>query len=963
MRLSFASVCLALSLVQLVPCPALLVAGVGGLEVSIVVHEQDRYNLSLSTQRVAGRRRGLCLPGKFRSGAMCYPCRRCGDLEVMTAACGATTDTVCVPDVLAILEIEGLSVQDRLGLLNQVLNLSVAGVVPERAHILPADQVSVQLVPCPAGAYRSSVDNLCHLCRLCPTLQLETVACSDTHDRLCGPVLDVGLEVYGAYASDLRGVAGVVNGTGALVREDVRLDVVRAACAVGQYRSTWDGLCYNCTRCGSWDLELRACAAGLDRVCKGMLRVELALPNGFNMSLWNLDGVRSQLAYLLEYSEVIVDHSDVAVAWVNTTIIVELIPCAQGQWVNASALACQNCSDGVCRAGEYLSLDCAADHDYLCLPCTPCVPPGVLVAACGDRTDTVCEGGLEVDLLVQNASWLTPAVLLALLERGLESVPGVEPGYLAAWRARHGQIVAKPGYELAVAPLICNASEFIQGQACMPCTSCGQDYFILQACSAYQDAVCQACQPACGPWQYEARACLAGQDRLCFSYVERDAWINITVSTQINATELEGLFVPVFLEELLYLTLARNASLAGLVESPAGTGMFNLSIWLTGVYSLNPGYASNGSDFTLLVQRALYNTNETFMQAGFGRRLLQAGTCPTDWFPYDYGQAGGLGVQCVPCLDDPVPGATNTTPLLLRWRLAAADTCPFGYARACFGGHSAPVCEYQPVVVELAGAAGWFGVPVCPDQQVVVLDPGSGLPVCVGIPCDPGSTGPPGYCTLCQSGTYKYWIGEDPCASCTSGSYATGLGGTAASDCLDCPPHAWSLFSSTVCECNAGFIEFAAGESMFTEFAGSCEPCAPGTYTSGLGQQECLGCLAGSYASGPGSGMCDTCARGMFGVDENATACASCDAGAYQDHLGASVCEACDAGFFASSPAASACAACLPGWYAGLNGSDSCASCEPGTYSRANSSACLSCPDGEGVRNNSCAACVQGQYR
>ncbi|EKX30850.1 hypothetical protein GUITHDRAFT_122941, partial [Guillardia theta CCMP2712] len=231
---------------------------------------------------------------------------------------------------------------------------------------------------------------------------------------------------------------------------------------------------------------------------------------------------------------------------------------------------------------------------------------------------------------------------------------------------------------------------------------------------------------------------------------------------------------------------------------------------------------------------------------------------------------------------------------------------------------------------------------------------------------------------LCDLGFFSSPNGSTACSSCPAGHYNDELGATY---CKRCGSHQTSPAQSTSisdCECLPGFSPgwlanvSAGGQQPLDRFG--CDPCQPGTYKPGRGQQPLdRYCPAGSYASEGGATSCTACPPhsssdpGSFNVQmcrciismysSSSGGCFKCPS---IDDCG------CEAGYMLvpgngslvpgpnlslqvvpsgptsnTTPGYAACRMCPPGYYKPEKGLKSCSACPPGTYS--NGSRAASC--------------------
>lgn len=171
--------------------------------------------------------------------------------------------------------------------------------------------------------------------------------------------------------------------------------------------------------------------------------------------------------------------------------------------------------------------------------------------------------------------------------------------------------------------------------------------------------------------------------------------------------------------------------------------------------------------------------------------------------------------------------------------------------------------------------------------------------------------------------------------------------------CQRCAPGSFSdETTGSVClACDAGHFTPIAGQT-------ECVACSAGHFTAATGATTCDSCEPGTFASEPGSTVCTSCTAGTSSPAE-AVGCTSCPSGTFSSP-GSSSCTACQAGYFAATPGQSECQSCPAGRYSAL-GSSSCTPCDPGTFSgHAASASCSPCPPSTvapAPESTQCTAC------
>ena len=159
--------------------------------------------------------------------------------------------------------------------------------------------------------------------------------------------------------------------------------------------------------------------------------------------------------------------------------------------------------------------------------------------------------------------------------------------------------------------------------------------------------------------------------------------------------------------------------------------------------------------------------------------------------------------------------------------------------------------------------------------------------------------------------------------------------------------------------------------------AGSCQPCATGTYAASEGSTVCLACGPGRFALA-GSSACTRCARGTYSGAAETGACTACPAGKTMaeetNRTSASEClQICQPGQAATGTVngvgAGVCTMCEAGKFNDVDGATHCSHCPRATFSTAHASSCTACPAGTttyphgGVNSSECVAlCAAGSY-
>ena len=938
---------------------------------------------------------------------LCHTCQTCAPpIPVEASPCVTAHDRVCIPPIVFMLQANGTDLILDPSLLIQLLSTIAANGFNASFSYATYNQVYVRRIACPPDQFRSQVTGACEPCTPCPALRLQSTPCTPDADRVCGTSLVSGFLLQGLPFTGR--IAGDWNlSLFQLGPDGDALPLPTAPCPAAQFRSPLDGLCRACTVCAPGEVLLRNCSTGGDRICSSQLQLDLSAlaAAGVNTSRLDLPALRGILSAALAASQPIPLPAQLPLAprdLVGLTLTPR--PCEAGAYLDPASLTCRACSP--CAPAQYRAVACAPDSDTVCRNCTACGALDAVVHDCTPLADRVCGGSLGVQLYIANGTSLNRTFLVdALLGRLLAGLPAgsrVDAGYLQHWGAIFSVIAgAYVGYDVDVQRLRCTPDQYAEAatQQCRACSPCAATAFQVAPCTNVSDAVCATCG-TCAAGQYEACPCgpradgtCAGGNRVCYGYLSVDVSVNVTLLAQYTAADLSTAYLPAMQAHIRAQTLA--ASVAVRVASTApfdGTALANPDGTVSVYYGTPPvvralypiaGLAPTGvlrhtlvvalgvmyaqpnreRDFSVLIERALRSA-ESFLvpaaalqNATSRRRLLasangtQATTpCPADSYGVLY---PSLGPQCVPCPNDPILSADAMTPPALRWRLAAAP-CALDYARACPGGDSPPQCVARFSGALLVSATGSEPTRLaCPSGQAETADPATGEPLCVGIPCAPGSTGVPGYCAPCAPGAYKPAVGSAPCTGCPASTFAPNASTASALGCLPCQNHSTSPLGSFECTCNAGYT------------GPSCYACASGTYKFLPGNGACDGCEEGGQAPAQASLHCVACDAGTYASTPGLSACLDCPGGLYQNSTGGSACALCGPGHASRpSPPRTDCPGCAPGLYAAGLGPSACQGCQPGACSLGQAPACTRCQNGTGVSQpqQACVSCHPGQY-
>ena len=249
------------------------------------------------------------------------------------------------------------------------------------------------------------------------------------------------------------------------------------------------------------------------------------------------------------------------------------------------------------------------------------------------------------------------------------------------------------------------------------------------------------------------------------------------------------------------------------------------------------------------------------------------------------------------------------------------------------------------------------------------------------------------FCSACQIGKYKDTTGSALCTSCAANTYSAQTNATSVGTCLDCPGNSTSVVASAskdYCQCNVGF----------SQGAGRCAQCVPGTFNPRLAQLACSNCTVGTYSLNVGATSNETCAScsgteyspegspvclpcpaysvapARSGLIQNcgcipgytgatASLCVQCAPGTFKNITGNWLCQQCSANSYSLSGATSLTACFCNAGFFGAYG-PLCAACSANSYSlsRATSLTDCICNAGyTGANGSLCAACVPGKYK
>lgn len=925
-------------------------------------------------------------------GASCLVCAPCPAPHVFNPACGpGPTPGECVSGIQVTVAING-AVLPGLNLTLGLRNFSaVQGQIQDASQIVAGRRL------CPAEQFRSPVSQLCVPCTVCKPPANETGPCTTDSDRTCGDALNVGFRVQGAsFLNPVDSMGLGFDGVPFQVLDDSDIIVRQIPCSDGQFRSPEDHLCRACSQCLPEEIELRPCLVDGDRVCSNSIQISLDVLDTTRISQQAIDltALKARLAFALAYSQAFPFLFPLPLEQrEQVDITVSLIQCPQGSFMDIKGLTCRPCT--ACGAGRYEALACAPDADTQCANCTACGAFDVVLQECTRASDRKCGGNLALQVFIANSTTLNRTGLAQdILARLINSLPDgsvVDPDYLRHWEAIINALTgAYTGYDVDVLALNCSDGQFIDftSNQCKTCSLCSSTAYQVKPCGNSSDTICAQCT-VCLQDEYEASPCGVG-DRVCYGLTGLNVTISASLVSRYNASALKAAYIPAMLAFFLAQTRAGSVdirivesqplrqaqtspqpdgtldlqldgdgaiiTLYQLADQPSSGSLVythNVNITFNGLFAVQPNAAL---DFSVLIERAMLSAESLLVQEApemllGGRRLLQVSLfCPFDTYLVNYPY---IGPVCAPCQIDPILTSTMQTPVNLRWALAA-QPCPRGFARQCYGGVSQPVCISRATAVVLTKATAFATQQTsCPDGQTLAQDPSSGNQLCVGVQCDKGLTGTAGYCSPCPSGTFKPTVGSDQCTPCPAGTFSALPGQPELQSCQKCPDNSWSAAGSPACECNAGFTSISQQQ---------CSPCAAGTYKFTSGSAPCVSCHPGGAGQGLISTQCTPCLQGTYASAYGLSVCTDCAAGSYQYRAGSSSCPLCAAGY-ASPPTGmrAYCMACMSGTYS-LLGAATCLACPEGSFSYAMASDCQSCPDGTGTTGKTCVPCAPGSF-
>ncbi len=237
---------------------------------------------------------------------------------------------------------------------------------------------------------------------------------------------------------------------------------------------------------------------------------------------------------------------------------------------------------------------------------------------------------------------------------------------------------------------------------------------------------------------------------------------------------------------------------------------------------------------------------------------------------------------------------------------------------------------------------------------------------------------------LCECPSDRPYCSANSCVECTSNDHCDG-GRICQSNACVCDSSSGKIWMASECVCNKGEYENA----------GTCTPCAVGTYKDWLGNDTCTACAVGKYQDEIGQTSCKDCDGGQITTRTGATAstdcvcpedkpkwnstseqCEACPANSEWSGdqcqckagytLKDGTCQACDTGTYKSSAGNTACDACPKGYYQDKTGQTSCTSCgtnQTTSNTGATASTQCVCNAGYTLNGTTCQQCAKGTYK
>lgn len=287
--------------------------------------------------------------------------------------------------------------------------------------------------------------------------------------------------------------------------------------------------------------------------------------------------------------------------------------------------------------------------------------------------------------------------------------------------------------------------------------------------------------------------------------------------------------------------------------------------------------------------------------------------CPANSSTFDYSNAS----QATDCLCS--PGFSNGT--------ERCEPCSRGFYKEELDNASCVSC--------MANANTLLGASSVPED--CMCQPGFTV-------AEPAGSAAAEVCAECAPGSFKGWLGDEPCAACPADHYCV----SGAVEPQACPSHSVSgdgAGSVYGCTCLEGYYhEFTHSEPPRLV----CLPCPPGTYADALNTSTCSSCPSDTFFDrwgGVSATDCQACPAHSSSAPSsaNVTDC-FCNLG-YAGDPG-QPCTPCAAGFFRSDPDTYICQACGPDTYNEDTAStteDDCMHCPSGTLSAGASDAEIDC--------------------
>lgn len=182
------------------------------------------------------------------------------------------------------------------------------------------------------------------------------------------------------------------------------------------------------------------------------------------------------------------------------------------------------------------------------------------------------------------------------------------------------------------------------------------------------------------------------------------------------------------------------------------------------------------------------------------------------------------------------------------------------------------------------------------------------------------------------------WTGLPLCHACQAGMYSD-----AAGKCEDCLPGTFTPDEYTA------------------QIEGQCLTCGPGTVQPNPRQTSCISCSAGTYQNADHT-KCNDCPVGFAQAQAGQISCTQCPSGQVALQK-ATQCKKCATGQYSNQPE-STCENCFPGQYQPRTGQSGCAECPKGwSMPSAGGSLCWECDGGAWCDDTESHECVPGKYK